>query len=146
RKLVPFDLGRTLDLSHEESTTVNRVAFYGGVVLIAIGVIYWVLRPSSPAQKNTIKFPGGFEFALNTPAFALIVLGIVLMLISTQFPESVGPKPPPETQDFDVSGPVARFGCEENAIAKVPYDAPPGWRIISVTPHVGADTGDVKDQ
>jgi hypothetical protein len=125
---------------------VNRVAFYSGVVLIAIGVVYWVLRPSSPAQKNTIILPGGFKFEFNTPAFAIIVLGIVLMLISPQFPEAVGRKPPPETRDFDVSGPVARFGCEENANAKVTYDAPPGWRIISITPHVGADTGDVEDQ
>jgi hypothetical protein len=125
---------------------VNRVAFYGGVVLIVIGVVYWILRPSSPAQKNAIKLPGGFEFELNTPAFALVVLGIVLMLISQQFPEWVGPKPPPQTQDFDVSGPVATFGCQENATAKVTYNAPPGWTIISATPHVGADSGDVKDQ
>lgn len=125
---------------------MNRVAFYGGVLLIVIGVVYWIARPSSRAQKNVIKLPGGFEFELNTPSFALIVFGIALMLISQQFPEWVGPKPPAETQDFSVSGPVARFGCEENATTKVTYDAPPGWRIISATPHVGPDSGDVKTQ
>ncbi|UCI21365.1 hypothetical protein FJ970_10580 [Mesorhizobium sp. B2-1-8] len=76
---------------------MSRVAFYGGVVLIFVGVVYWILRPSSPAQKNIIKLPGGFEFELNTPSFALIVFGIMLMLISQQFPEWVGPKPPPDS-------------------------------------------------
>jgi hypothetical protein len=103
---------------------VNRVAFYGGVMMIVIGVAYWILRPATPAQKNTIKIPGGFEFELNTPAFALVVLGIVPMLISQQFPEWTGSKPLPETKDFDTSGAVVRFGREENAMATVTYDAP----------------------
>lgn len=125
---------------------MNRVAFYGGVVVIVVGVMVWILRPHSAAQKNTIKIPGGFEFELNTPAFALIVLGIVLMLVSQQFPEWFGPKPPPETRDFNVVGPVVRFGCESNAASRAVYDAPPGWKIIAATPKVGPDTGDLKDQ
>ena len=72
-------------------------------------------------------------------------LGITSSIVSQNTPPD-SQKSLPETQNFDVSGPVARFGCEENATTRVTYDAPPGWRIISATPHVGADTGDVKNQ
>ena len=141
------DLGRVEILKRlKEYATVNLFAFYGGIILISIAVFYWLFKPTSPAQKNAIEFPGGLKFDLSTPAFVLIAFGIILMLISRQFPEQVGLKPPPEIQHFDVSGPVARFGCEENATASVTYDPPPGWRIISATAHIGTNTGDVKNQ
>jgi hypothetical protein len=38
---------------------VNRIAFYGGVALVIVGVVYWILRPHSAAQKNIIRIPGG---------------------------------------------------------------------------------------
>jgi hypothetical protein len=125
---------------------MSRVAFYGGVALIVVGVIYWLLRPSPPKQRNVIVLPGGFRFELNTPAFTLVGFGIVLMLIGQQFPDRFGPKPPPETKDFDLSGAVVRFGCEQDATAQISYNASPGWKIISATALVGQDTGNVKQQ
>ena len=54
-------------------------------------------------------------------------LGITSSIVSQNTPPD-SQKSLPETQNFDVSGPVARFGCEENATTRVTYDAPPGWQ------------------
>jgi len=61
-------------------TQMDRVAFYGGIVLIVVGLAAWLLRPNSPGEQNAIKFLG-FEFTLNTPALAVMVIGIVMMVL-----------------------------------------------------------------
>jgi hypothetical protein len=71
---------------------MNRVAFYGGIVLIVVGLAAWLLRPNSSRVQNTIKFLA-FEFTLNTPALAVMVIGIVLMVLSPRFPEPLSVSP-----------------------------------------------------
>jgi len=73
-------------------TQMDRVAFYGGIVLIVVGLAAWLLRPNSPGEQNAIKFLG-FEFTLNTPALAVMVIGIVMMVLSPSFPEPLYTSP-----------------------------------------------------
>jgi hypothetical protein len=70
----------------------NQVALFVGVGVIVLGALVWVFRPQEPNAENTIKWPGGFEFTLNTPAIAVMALGIVLVLIGTMYPNT--PSPP----------------------------------------------------
>jgi hypothetical protein len=71
---------------------MNRVAFYVGLIVFVIGLIVWIVRPQKSSGRSTIKFLG-FEFSLDTPAFVVMVLGIVLMVLSQGFPENLGPPP-----------------------------------------------------
>jgi hypothetical protein len=61
----------------------NQVALFAGVGVILLGALVWAFRPPQP---------GGFEFTLNTPAIAVIALGIVLVLIGTMYSNT--PSPP----------------------------------------------------
>ena len=76
---------------------MSQIAFYAGVLLIFAGFAVWVWRPNQPGQQNEMKFLG-FTFALNTPALAVMVIGIVIMLI--------GLKP--------ISSPPINFMCRLN--------------------------------
>jgi hypothetical protein len=71
----------------------NQVALFVGVCVIVLGALVWIFRPKEPNAENTIKLPGGFEFTLNTPAIAVMALGILLVLIGTMYPNT--PSPPP---------------------------------------------------
>lgn len=66
---------------------MSQIAFFAGILLIFAGFAVWVWRPNWPGQINTIKFLG-FEFAMNTPALAVMVIGIVIMLIGLNPPPS----------------------------------------------------------
>lgn len=70
----------------------NQVALFAGVGVILLGALVWAFRPPQPNAENTIRGPGGFEFTLNTPAIAVIALGIVLVLIGTMYSNT--PSPP----------------------------------------------------
>jgi hypothetical protein len=61
---------------------MNEIAFYGGLVLVVVGLLLWVFRVGSP-ERNIIKLPGGIEFELNTLAFVVMAFGVVLVIIST---------------------------------------------------------------
>jgi len=64
---------------------MNKVAFYLGLIVLVLGLIVWIIRPHRSPGKSTIKFLG-FEFSFDTPAFTVMVLGIVLMVLSPNFP------------------------------------------------------------
>jgi hypothetical protein len=64
---------------------MSQIALYAGVILIFAGFAVWVWRPDSAAQSNTMKF-AGFEFALNTPALAVMAIGIVVMIVGLYAP------------------------------------------------------------
>jgi hypothetical protein len=82
---------------------MNRVAFFGGLFLIVVGIAVWILRPNSTAQNNKIKVLG-VEFALDTPALAVMAIGVVMMLISPRFEGGVFPPPPPPVKKLVCAG------------------------------------------
>lgn len=63
----------------------NQIAIYAGILLIALGAVVWLLQKPSGPQQNVIKAPGGFEFSLATPAFVVMALGIILVLIALSY-------------------------------------------------------------
>jgi hypothetical protein len=71
---------------------MNKVAFYLGLMVLVLGLIVWIIRPHRSPGKSTIKFLG-FEFSFDTPAFTVMVLGIVLMVLSPNFPDYFGSPP-----------------------------------------------------
>ena len=66
---------------------MNQIAFYGGMVLVVVGLLLWLFRGGSPG-RNIIRLPGGVEFELNTPAFVVMAFGVVLVIISTWIHEA----------------------------------------------------------
>jgi hypothetical protein len=65
---------------------MNKAAFYGGLITIAIGLAMWILRPNQASRKSRVKFLG-FDFSFDTPAFGVMLIGIVLMILSPRFPD-----------------------------------------------------------
>ena len=61
---------------------------YAGVILVFAGFAVWVWRPNLTGQANTIKF-AGFEFVLNTPALAVMVIGIVVIIVGLNVPSQL---------------------------------------------------------
>jgi hypothetical protein len=72
---------------------MNRVAFYGGFVVLVIGLVVWIVRPNHPSRTSKIKF-FGIELTSGVPAFAVMALGLILMILSVRFPEALSPPPP----------------------------------------------------
>jgi len=68
-----------------------------GIAVIASGVIAWLVRKDQGSAQNKVKLPLGFEFELNTPAFAIIALGIGIIVVSTFIPNAA--KSPDVAQD-----------------------------------------------
>jgi hypothetical protein len=62
----------------------DGVAFYAGLLITIVGLIVWVIRPNSAAGKSEIQFLG-FKFSFDVPAFAVMIIGIVLMVLSPRF-------------------------------------------------------------
>jgi hypothetical protein len=75
---------------------MNKVAFYAGLIVLAIGLGIWIFRPNESPRRSTIKFLG-FEFSFDTPAFAVMVIGIALMILGTRLP-APAPAPAPITK------------------------------------------------
>jgi hypothetical protein len=76
--------------------TASQVALFVGVGVIVLGALVWAFRPPEPTAENKFSVPGGFEFTLNTPAIAVIALGIVLVLIGILYsntPSPIGTEP-----------------------------------------------------
>lgn len=74
-----------------------RISFYLGIVLIIIGLATWYFRPSSQPGKFKISV-GGLTIEVDVPAFFIVSVGVVLMYISTTFPDYVLPPGPPVPQ------------------------------------------------
>lgn len=86
---------------------MNKAAFYGGLIILAIGLVIWIVRPNQSSQVSRIKFLG-FEFSFDTPAFAVMVIGIVLMVLSPRFPETwTSPAPAP----IKAPDPITKVVC-----------------------------------
>jgi hypothetical protein len=73
---------------------MNRVAFYAGLAVMLVGLIVWLLRPNQSPGKNEIELFGA-KFSFDTPAFAVMIIGLALMLFSTRFPTYLAPEPEP---------------------------------------------------
>ncbi|WP_407114750.1 hypothetical protein [Bradyrhizobium sp. LMG 9283] len=76
---------------------MNRISFYLGIALIIVGLATWYLRPSSQPGKFKISV-GGLTIEVDVPAFFIVAVGVVLMYISTTFPDSIKPPGPPVPQ------------------------------------------------
>jgi hypothetical protein len=68
---------------------MDKVAFYGGVVVLVVGLLVWVLRPNQSPGKSEIDL-FGVKATFDTPAFAVMVIGLALMLFSPRFPTYFG--------------------------------------------------------
>ena len=86
---------------------MNRVAFYGGLLVIAIGLVVWIVRPNSPSRASRIKL-FGIELSSGVPAFVVMALGLALMISSTRFPEMLAPPVPPPAKPPD---PIKKIVC-----------------------------------
>lgn len=62
----------------------ETVAFYAGLLIAMSGLIVWILRPNGARGKSGIEFLG-FRFSFDVPAFAVMVIGIALMVLSPRF-------------------------------------------------------------
>ena len=72
----------------------DQVAFYAGLLITIAGLIVWIVRPNSAAGKSEIQFLG-FKFSFDVPAFAVMIIGIVLMVLKSRFYiEPPAPSPP----------------------------------------------------
>ena len=72
---------------------MNKVAFYSGLILLVIGLLIWIVRPHQSSQRNEINLFGA-RFTFDTPAFAVMAIGLALMMFSPTFPETLGSLPP----------------------------------------------------
>jgi hypothetical protein len=119
---------------------MNQVSFYGGLVLIVIGLGLIVFgnraRGSKEESDSEIEIIG-FRFRSKVPGAVVMAFGVVLMLISTRFPEQLFRTH--EVRDFSQDGGIADFPCESHGTSTVIYTAPSGFKIISAQ----ADTKDV---
>lgn len=115
----------------------NEIAFWVGVGLIALGAIVWVIRPAGTGRFK-ISFLG-FEVELDAPSIAIIAMGIVLILVSTQLPG------PPIKPSWNIDG--KDWVCDSDC---VPTETTGKKRIISqdsennltfINPFVTAGTG-----
>jgi hypothetical protein len=77
---------------------MNRVAFYGGLIVLLVGFLVWIVRPNQAQGKTQIEFFGA-KFSFDTPAFGAMVIGLALMLYSPRFPEYFAPSPGPSERD-----------------------------------------------
>jgi hypothetical protein len=64
---------------------MNKIAFFGGLVLILLGLCIWFFRPSKTAHRNSVR-AFGMEFDFTTPEFIIMAFGLLLMLLSPKFP------------------------------------------------------------
>jgi len=64
---------------------MDKVAFYGGVLVVVIGLLVWIIRPNQAVGKSEIAL-FGMKFVFDTPAFAVMIIGIALMLLSPRLP------------------------------------------------------------
>ena len=71
------------------------VAFYAGLAITIIGLIVWIVRPSTAPGKSAFEFPGGLKLSLDVPALGVMVIGIVLTVLSSNFHVEASPPPPP---------------------------------------------------
>jgi hypothetical protein len=115
---------------------MNRVSFYGGVALLIVGICILIFARKAPTAQSTIEI-FGFKFRSRVPAFVVMAFGIVLMLISTRFPEQFSIAR--AVKDFSQDGGMANYPCEGRSTSTVTYKAPAGFRIVSAQ----ADTKDV---
>ncbi len=72
---------------------MSRVAFYGGLIVLLVGFVVWIVRPNQAQGKTQVEFFGA-KFAFDTPAFGAMVIGLALMLFSPRFPEALSPPSP----------------------------------------------------
>src|SRR5215469_2403936 len=68
-----------------KSIQMDKVAFYGGVLVVVIGLLVWIIRPNQAVGKSEIAL-FGMKFVFDTPAFAVMIIGIALMLLSPRLP------------------------------------------------------------
>jgi hypothetical protein len=65
----------------------NMIVLVTGLAVVVFGAAVWAFRPPDPAAENQIEFMG-LKLKMNTPALAVMALGIVLVLASTMLTET----------------------------------------------------------
>ena len=79
----------------------EQVAFYAGLAIVVVGLVFWAIRPNGATGRAEIEFAGA-KFSLDVPALAVMIIGIALMLLSpgvrplapAPAPASAPPPPP----------------------------------------------------
>jgi len=78
----------------------EEIAFYAGLFITIVGLSVWVVRPNNVPGRSEIGFLG-FTFTFDVAAFAVMIIGIILMVLSPRF--YVEPEPEP--------GPIKKIVC-----------------------------------
>jgi hypothetical protein len=84
---------------------MNKVAFYAGLIVLLVGLVVWILRPNQSPGKSEISLFGA-KFTFDTPAFAVMVIGLALMLFSPTFPYDWGSPPPTPIKKIVCTGQI----------------------------------------
>jgi hypothetical protein len=66
--------------------TPATVVLFGGLLIVAVGVAIWAIKKPEPNAQNTFNLPGGFGFTLNTPAIAVMAMGVIVMYLGLNVP------------------------------------------------------------
>jgi hypothetical protein len=77
----------------------EQITLVVGLGIVVLGAIVWAFKKPENSAQNVIKIPGGFEFALNTPAIATMAIGVVLVVVSRTLP---GPPDLPIQPDLPI--------------------------------------------
>jgi hypothetical protein len=86
---------------------MNRVAFFSGLIVLAVGLAVWILRPGNPSRTSRIK-AFGIELSSGVPAFVVMALGLALMILSVRFPDNLLPEAPSPSKPPD---PIKKIVC-----------------------------------
>jgi hypothetical protein len=73
---------------------MNIVAFFSGLIVLAVGLLVWIIRPNEAPGRAAVEFLGA-KFRFDTPAFGAMTIGLALMLFSPRFPAVFSPVPDP---------------------------------------------------
>jgi hypothetical protein len=82
---------------------MNRVSFYGGLLVLLVGLLVWILRPSQSPGRFEAEFFGA-RFSFDTPAIAVMIIGLAMMFYRPRFPEVVAPPPPERVKKIVCTG------------------------------------------
>ena len=99
----------------------STIVLYAGLLVVLVALIIWVFRKPDPNAQNTIR-AFGIEFALNTPALAVMALGIVVIVIGLTQGQKPAPSPVPPA-----------------ALPPPPSSAPPAAKQLTIYPQIGSD-------
>ena len=94
----------------------SQIVLIAGLAIVVFGAAVWALRPSATTAENQIAF-AGLTVKMNTPALAVMALGVVLVLVSATLQET---KDAVYRTSFDCDkarGKVEKWICSDEKLA-----------------------------